>query len=1350
MKRSGKHKQQSKVVQQQTQGQQVTSSVLSLQQRPRPLLCRIFKWTGLVGCGLLLVLSLVLYYLLFTLSGAQQALRLAQRFTAGVVVIEANITGGCVWSGLDLEKVRVQVPGVVQVDAAALSLSYDLPSALIRGTFRAELIESRQLSVELLQRGELQPAEPEPAAEDVAPTQAAAPFRLHFPLTLVVDKLKVSDFAYLSPIVDVKIKDFTAALQAVDDTATMTEAEAEHLSVHLKDDSYPAVASEALAVRLAAIAQGKEAKPFVDPAESARAQNPPKPNNVTGFDGGDGKIELLPTVFLPLDVSVLNLEVRDGRYYQASFDTGRTDYLNLSATWKGTHLSVLKLAAVHPQGEAVISGSMDFKDYFLLDFNLSAAGSISEQNRQFLGGLLYGLQGRAKVSGPLTDLNLDLQLLNPKDTQIKARLNCLSSLLPLEVQLSSPELTYPLFNVGSPEALARDLNLKASGSLQEGLNSMLQAQLTGFGFEDYAVDFAGKVSLDQLRIDKLDLDGAYRHSELSARAQGILNYGSELSYAGFLQLESSDGSALLPQLAGALACRTEFKAALSLPQGTEQQLNVSLNVPVLDASFFLNGIRSQLDARLVEGSLSEGFALESLNFTQGQNQLHFTGQIAPAGGSAVKGMLAISDFSLLVPGLEGDLDASVELAGALDDFTLRFNGHSDRIRSGNFRMSKLSFDGALRSSDERFALTALTERIRFAQGLKPARQCALDFSGVFSDHELSFICGGENRIFIGAHGTYLKEERTWQGALQELFFNSELSGSVSLAEAVDISLNLAAGSGEISPFTLRTDAGTMEVGHTSYSADSLHTSLRLNQVDLKSLNDLLPEGVRMSGPVEMDSTLSIEQGRPDLQLNLSAANARIFAKGVPLFFDTLKLTSSVKAQQAEVNAQLQLAHQRGSASLDARISDPLGSKRLNGNFKLNDLDLSLFMGVGTLFNDLQGKVNIDSTLRGSVTEPLLFGSISAAGSAEPRYDVGQIDSFDLKLNTHGQQGDLTGYVGLNSGRINLNGVLNWAQGADGRLNITASRLPAFLMGFGQAFADIDADVEFNDYYKVSGKVEVPQALIAVSSLGSGGITPSEDEILVPEDGTLALIRESSRPLPGIIDLTLSLGNEVRVDTMGLTANAIGNLRLSKELSEPEVNAQGSIALIDGKADLYGHHFIVNRALAAFNGPIADPSLDVEVIADPSEMEDNVEAGVRVSGDASAPQIALFSKPSMSQNEIMSYLLYGHGLDKNTNLNEGSNASMLVGLGVSSASGLVNSLVGAFGVQDVQVNATGSGEETQVQVQGYITRRIRVGYGYGVFNAVGEFKLRYEFMRRLYAEFVSSVDQAVDLIYSFEF
>lgn len=94
--------------------------------------------------------------------------------------------------------------------------------------------------------------------------------------------------------------------------------------------------------------------------------------------------------------------------------------------------------------------------------------------------------------------------------------------------------------------------------------------------------------------------------------------------------------------------------------------------------------------------------------------------------------------------------------------------------------------------------------------------------------------------------------------------------------------------------------------------------------------------------------------------------------------------------------------------------------------------------------------------------------------------------------------------------------------------------------------------------------------------------------------------------------------------------------------------------------------------------------------------------------------------------------------------------MLLGLGVSSMSGLVNSLAGAFGVQGLQVGSQGSGDETQVQVQGYISRRLRVSYGYGVFNAVGEFKIRYELVHQLYVEYISSIEQAVDLIYSFSF
>ena len=129
---------------------------------------------------------------------------------------------------------------------------------------------------------------------------------------------------------------------------------------------------------------------------------------------------------------------------------------------------------------------------------------------------------------------------------------------------------------------------------------------------------------------------------------------------------------------------------------------------------------------------------------------------------------------------------------------------------------------------------------------------------------------------------------------------------------------------------------------------------------------------------------------------------------------------------------------------------------------------------------------------------------------------------------------------------------------------------------------------------------------------------------------------------------------------------------------------------------------------------------------------------------------MFSRPAMSENEILSYILYGHGLEKSSATQDANNGALLLGLGLSSTTSLVNSIVGVLGFQDVQVGASGSGDEAQVSVQGYLTKKIRISYGYGIYNAVGEFKVRYELVRKLYAEFVSSVDQAVDLIYSFEF
>ena len=64
-------------------------------------------------------------------------------------------------------------------------------------------------------------------------------------------------------------------------------------------------------------------------------------------------------------------------------------------------------------------------------------------------------------------------------------------------------------------------------------------------------------------------------------------------------------------------------------------------------------------------------------------------------------------------------------------------------------------------------------------------------------------------------------------------------------------------------------------------------------------------------------------------------------------------------------------------------------------------------------------------------------------------------------------------------------------------------------------------------------------------------------------------------------------------------------------------------------------------------------------------------------------------------------------------------------------------------------SSGSGDETKLEVQTYVTRKLRLSYGYGIYDAVNEFKIRYELLRRLYTEFASSTNNSIDLIYSFD-
>lgn len=220
-----------------------------------------------------------------------------------------------------------------------------------------------------------------------------------------------------------------------------------------------------------------------------------------------------------------------------------------------------------------------------------------------------------------------------------------------------------------------------------------------------------------------------------------------------------------------------------------------------------------------------------------------------------------------------------------------------------------------------------------------------------------------------------------------------------------------------------------------------------------------------------------------------------------------------------------------------------------------------------------------------------------------------------------------------------------------------------------------------------------------------------------------------------------------MDAFGLKARLTGILKVIQDKQGLGLN--GQINIPEGRFHAYGQDLIVRKGQILFSGPVDQPFLNVEAIRNPESTNDNVIAGVRVTGLADKPKATIFSEPVKSQEEALSYLLRGEGLDS-SGADSTHMAALLISMGVSKSGKLLGSIGETFGVSDLALDTQGVGDKSQVVVSGKITNDLQVKYGVGIFNSLATLTLRYRLMPKLYLEAVSGVDQALDLLYQFEF
>jgi translocation and assembly module TamB len=394
-----------------------------------------------------------------------------------------------------------------------------------------------------------------------------------------------------------------------------------------------------------------------------------------------------------------------------------------------------------------------------------------------------------------------------------------------------------------------------------------------------------------------------------------------------------------------------------------------------------------------------------------------------------------------------------------------------------------------------------------------------------------------------------------------------------------------------------------------------------------------------------------------------------------------------------------------------------------------------------------GLLTAQADVRGTLASPQVTGRVELAR--------GELDSYrvNLALRELSLIADLTG-SGLDfkangragDGRVNVDGRFAWQDDVmRGALhlkgdNLLVADLPEYRV---VASPDLNFKIDARQM-EVTGDVTVPSARIQPAQL-SGAVRASGDARYVGETAAEAAGRFVVNS-----NVRIAMGDDVRVDTFGLQGRIAGGVTTSVRTGGDAPSGRGELSVVEGRYEAYGQKLAITRGRLLFDAsPLEDPGLDIEA----RREIDAITVGLNVRGTLQAPRLTLFSDPSMSQSQIVSYLIVGKPVDSVTGTDTASITSARENLAVQGGGLLVSQLGRRIGLEEVGVENTVDQEGRAIPslVLGkFLSPRLFISYGISLSDSINTLKLRYTISKKLLLKTEAGEQrQSADVEYTLE-
>ena len=776
-----------------------------------------------------------------------------------------------------------------------------------------------------------------------------------------------------------------------------------------------------------------------------------------------------------------------------------------------------------------------------------------------------------------------------------------------------------------------------------------------------------------------------------------------------------------------------------------------------DATLRLSELRGRLRGRDISGNADMTLTAPylpagTLALNSGQSKL----RVDAAKGEQIDATIGVNVASLndWVPDSGGQFVANFRVLGKWPDVAIKGNARGHELHMNEMRLQGIALEADVnRPLDPEGAVKVQMEGLS-AAGLE-FETLQANASGNSAAHQAEVNTTGQPLSFaIAVQGG--RQEDGWAGAVQKLVLDVQDAARLNLREPANIvmktqdekmALDVSRACFVDRDIELCLQAGMQPDGSMqgSYSLANVPLALAnaLSSEDLPLRFEGLIEGqgdVRRDADGNLFGTASIHSPSGSISRTLAIDGEEEPADQETLLtYRDFRIDANLSGADARASISTGL-QQNGSLQGEGEVRGlDQDSTAIDARMSASLPDLAPFAVFAPQLANVRGRMDAKASVTGTLQEPAITGEVTAAELAADIPAVGlhlKNGRLDVRPKTT-TEFQLSGGVDSGEGTLKFAGTASTSGMID--MQVNGNRFLAADIPGAKVLISPEIDVVRNEERTtLSGRVRIPSADVNLQKLPKGGdkAQAASPDVVVIDDETPDEAAEQAIPL--YANITVILGAEepkraqlkeegVNLTGFGLVAKVTGQLDV-RERPGAETVASGDVN-VTGTYRAYGQDLTIQQGQLLYaSTPLDNPRLRIEA----TRTVDEVVAGLRIRGSAQSPELTVFSDPPMGQANALSYIVAGKPLD---DIGSGSGEGDAVqaatrSLGAAAGGLLAKNLGRRLGADELTVSDNEMLGGAALTVGQYLSPRVYLSYGVGLFEPGEVITLRYKLSRDL--------------------